>query len=91
MVEELSDKQNGDQWTIVQKTTHPKKGARKGNASGIPSSSKPNHEDEANPKGTASTQINPAVSEQLNPIVTEQVNLGQEESIPPSKEGGKAM
>lgn len=82
-VEEQRDKQNGDQWTLVHKTTHPKKGAGKGNTTGIPSSSKPNQEDEANAKGTASTQINPAASDQEN--------LVQAESTPPSKEGEKAM
>ena len=40
--EEKLDKQNRDQWTLVQKSTHPKKGARKGNTIGVPSSSKSN-------------------------------------------------
>eukprot|EP00253_Pinus_taeda_P028881 PITA_28881 len=81
--EEKPNKRNGDQWTLVQKTTLPKKGSGKGSTTGIPSSSKPTQEGEANTKGSASTQIDPAAPEHENRV--------QEESTPPSKEGNKAI
>lgn len=57
-VEEQADKQNGEQWTLIQKNANSKKGTGKGNMAGGPSSAKSNQETEATPNGTISAQIN---------------------------------
>ena len=54
--EEQGDKQNGDQWILVQKNANSKKGTGKGNKNGETSRSKTNQEEEANPNGTESEQ-----------------------------------
>jgi len=52
--EEHVDKQNGEQWTLVQKNARLKKGTSKGNTIGVPSISKSNQEKEATPNGAKS-------------------------------------
>jgi hypothetical protein len=64
-VEEQVEKQNGEQWTLVQKNANSKKGTGKSNMTGGPSNSKIGQETEATPNGTESAQNN-------------QVNLTQE-------------
>jgi len=58
--EEQVDKINEEQWTVVQKTSHQKKGNGKWHTSGAPGSSKINQEKDATPNNSEKTQINPA-------------------------------
>ena len=60
--EEQIDKQNGEQWTLVQKSVHPNKGVGKGNTTGAGNNPKSNQETEAIPNGTEGTQGNPSNS-----------------------------
>jgi hypothetical protein len=64
--EEQVDKQNGEQWTLVQKNANTKKGTGKGKMAGGPSSSRAGQEAEANPNGTESAQNNQTNSTQEN-------------------------
>ena len=54
--EEQADKQNGEQWTLVQKNTSSKKGAGKGNMTGGQPSTKSNQEAEAPPNAPEGEQ-----------------------------------
>jgi hypothetical protein len=81
--EEQVDKQNGEQWTLVQKNANTKKGTGKGKMTGGPSSSRTGQETEAIPSGTVSAQNN-----QVNPT---QENVEQADTPPSNKEGGEPI
>jgi hypothetical protein len=71
-VEEQSDNQNGEQWTLIQKTNNKKKSKGKGISKEVPSSSNPIQEKSSNNKE----------SRQIKPTTTAPENLDQ--SAPPN-------
>jgi hypothetical protein len=81
--EEQADNTNEDQWTVVQKNAHQKKGNGKRHTAGAPGSSKNNQEKDATPKELENTQNNPAGATQENQVQTE--------APPLNKEGGAAI
>eukprot|EP00253_Pinus_taeda_P028094 PITA_28094 len=65
--EEQAEKQNGEQWTLVQKNaSSKKKGNGKGSTEEVPSPSKANQETEVNPKDVEKDQANQAILSQEN-------------------------
>jgi hypothetical protein len=79
--EEQADNTNEDQWTVVQKNAHQKRGNGKGHTSGAPGSSKNKQEKDATPKELEKTQINLAGSTEENQVHTE--------ALPPTKKEEK--
>ena len=75
-MEEQPDKQNGEQWTLIQKTNNQKKSKGKGNSNEVPSSSNPIQE-----KSSESKE-----SRQFKPTTTPPENLVQSDPPIPNKE-----